>query len=135
MSKNSAKLFAVGSLVAVATGYVAGILTAPKSGKETRKDIKDKTAQSVQQAQKQLKKLNSELSDKLDQAKSQLNSATGRAKDELDRAVRVGGTVNDHVRNTLSSVHEGETGDKELDKAIKDAQKAVDELKAALRNR
>ena len=27
---------------AVAAGFTAGILTAPKSGKETRKDLKDK---------------------------------------------------------------------------------------------
>lgn len=30
----------VGTLVAAAAGLVAGILTAPKSGKETRSDIK-----------------------------------------------------------------------------------------------
>lgn len=32
--------FAVGALVAAAAGFVAGILTAPKSGKETREDLK-----------------------------------------------------------------------------------------------
>lgn len=34
--------FALGALVGMAAGVVAGILTAPKSGKETRADIKTK---------------------------------------------------------------------------------------------
>jgi len=38
MSKNK---FALGALIAAATGFAAGLLTAPKSGKETRNDIKD----------------------------------------------------------------------------------------------
>jgi gas vesicle protein len=33
--------FAIGALLGAAAGFVAGILTAPKSGKETREDIKD----------------------------------------------------------------------------------------------
>ncbi len=32
----------IGIIGAVAAGFTAGILTAPKSGKETRKDLKDK---------------------------------------------------------------------------------------------
>jgi gas vesicle protein len=36
------KRLAIGALFGAAVGVVAGILTAPKSGKETRQDIKDK---------------------------------------------------------------------------------------------
>lgn len=36
---------AVGAIIGAATGVVAGILTAPKSGKETREDIKDKATE------------------------------------------------------------------------------------------
>ena len=38
MSKRS-RNFALGTAVAAAVGYLAGVLSAPKSGKETRKDI------------------------------------------------------------------------------------------------
>lgn len=34
--------FIIGALIAAAAGAVAGILTAPKSGKETRADLKSK---------------------------------------------------------------------------------------------
>lgn len=36
------KKLAIGAIVGAAVGVVAGILTAPKSGKETRDDIKEK---------------------------------------------------------------------------------------------
>ena len=43
MSKDSTgKKVAVGAVVAAAAGFVAGILTAPKSGKETREEVVDK---------------------------------------------------------------------------------------------
>lgn len=37
--------FPLGALVGAAAGLVAGVLTAPKSGKETRKDIVKKSQQ------------------------------------------------------------------------------------------
>lgn len=42
MSKGNGK-FVLGALLGAAAGAVAGILFAPKSGKETRKVIKEKT--------------------------------------------------------------------------------------------
>lgn len=36
--------FAIGALIGVAAGFITGILTAPKSGKETRQDIKEASA-------------------------------------------------------------------------------------------
>lgn len=37
--------FALGAIIGAAAGIVAGLLTAPKSGKETRADIKDKASE------------------------------------------------------------------------------------------
>jgi gas vesicle protein len=37
--------FALGAMIGAAAGIVAGLLTAPKSGKETRSDIKDKATE------------------------------------------------------------------------------------------
>ncbi len=40
MKKDNGKKIAIGTAIGLAAGYVTGILTAPKSGKETRQDIK-----------------------------------------------------------------------------------------------
>jgi gas vesicle protein len=45
--------FALGALIGTAAGVVAGLLTAPRSGKETRADIKGKAAELKQKAVKQ----------------------------------------------------------------------------------
>ena len=41
MNKHGKKGIAIGAVIGAVAGVVAGILFAPKSGKETRKDIKD----------------------------------------------------------------------------------------------
>ena len=133
--KNTTKRFAVGTLLAAAAGYVAGILTAPKSGKETRQDIKETTEKTIQETEKQLKKLHTELSDLLLQAKTRAEKLSGKAKEEMDMAVKATHTVKEKAREILSAVHEGDADDKDLQKAIKDSQKAIDHLKTFLAKR
>jgi len=125
----TAKKFAIGALVAGAAGYVAGILTAPKSGKETRKDIKDATAKTVTEAEKQLKKLHTELNSAISKAKEEATTVKGKAREDLDAAVSKTYAVKEKVREVLSAVHEGKADDKELKKAIDDATKSIDHLK------
>jgi len=133
--KDSTKRFAIGALVAGAAGYVAGILTAPKSGKETRKDIKDTAVRSMQEAEKQLKKLHTELNDTILAAKSEGEKLTGKARDELDAALVVTKAAKEKAREILSAVHDGRAEDRELQKAIKDGQKALSHLKTYMKKR
>ena len=51
MAKTGRKL-AVGTLIGAGIGYLAGILTAPKSGRETRQDIKDATLKAKTEAER-----------------------------------------------------------------------------------
>ena len=46
-----------GTLFVAAAGYVAGLLTAPKSGKETREDIRETIDRSRSETEKKLKEL------------------------------------------------------------------------------
>lgn len=68
MSKKST---IIGVAVAALAGFVTGILTAPKSGKETRKDISDKASKTLEDA-----KLKSE--DAVDYAKDKVLAAKTR---------------------------------------------------------
>lgn len=56
MAKNKLKVLE-GTLVGAALGFVAGIMLAPKSGKELRKDLKKKSADFYKHLGSQLKKL------------------------------------------------------------------------------
>lgn len=125
------KKVAIGAAVTAVAGYVAGILTAPKSGKETRADIKDKAAETYNVAEKELKKLHTELSDVIDEATDKIQSFTHRK--DIDNALAKGRDAKQKARELLSNLHDGEADDKELKKAITDASKAVDHLRNMLR--
>ncbi|HSW75292.1 MAG TPA: YtxH domain-containing protein [Candidatus Saccharimonadales bacterium] len=129
----TAKRVAMGTVIAAAAGYVAGILTAPKSGRETRENIKTKAAQTKTQAEKQLKQLHTELGKVLDQAREQAETARGKAKVEIDAAMDKTRVVKEKARELLSALHEGDADDKDLRKAIDEANKTIAHLRAYLK--
>jgi gas vesicle protein len=128
-----AKRFAVGAVVAAAAGYVAGILTAPKSGKETREDIKETTARAYTVAEKDLKALHTELSKLMDEASKRAEVVKGVAQEDLKKVVATAKIAKEKARELLSAVHEGQADDKDLKKAVDEAKQAVDHLKKYLK--
>jgi gas vesicle protein len=56
--RSNMKRLAMGSALAATAGYLAGVLTAPKSGKETRSDLKGVADKSWAEAEKDLTNLN-----------------------------------------------------------------------------
>lgn len=128
MAKDVGKKVAVGALIAGAVGYVAGVLTAPKSGKDTRKDIKNAAVKAKTEAEKKLKELHSELNSKLTLAKKKGANLTGKAKDEFDKVVDKAGVAKEKAREILSALHEGDAEDPDLKKALADAKEALKNL-------
>lgn len=124
--------FAVGTAVAAGIGYVTGILTAPKSGKETRKDIQNKALQAKQESEKKLKELHDELSTLINTAKTKAKNVEDGTKAELHKALGMAVLAKEKSRNILSALHEGESDDKDLQKAVNDVHKAIDHLKKYL---
>ena len=127
------KKFAIGAVVAAAAGYVAGILTAPKSGKETREDIKDTAVKTYNAAEKELKVLHTELSKLMDEAGKKAGELKGSAEKGLHKAVEGAKVAKEKARELLSAVHEGDADDKDLDNAVKEAKKAAEHLKSFLK--
>lgn len=127
------KRLAIGTAIAGAAGYIAGILTAPKSGKETRKDIKDTADKTISNAEKQLKKAHTELNELLDEAKKRGRDLQGKGKVQLDDVTEKANTAKEKLREVISAVREGEAEDKELQRALNDAQKALKHLRSYLK--
>jgi gas vesicle protein len=124
--------FAVGTAVAAGIGYVAGILTAPKSGKDTRKDIHDTAVKAKTESEKKLKELNNDLTKLIATAKTKAKTAQSGAKSELHKALDVAVGAKEKAREVISAFHEGESEDKDLQKAVTDVNKAIDHLKKYL---
>jgi len=125
------KKLALGAALSALVGYLAGILTAPKSGKETRAAIKNKAEETYVAAEKELKKLHTELSDLIDEVGDRV--ASFRNSKEVNSALDKGRDARQKAREVLSTLHEGEASDKDLRNAIADANKAIEHLRDFLR--
>lgn len=73
--------FVLGALVGAAAGVVAGMLTAPKSGKETRADIKAKAAELKGEAA-------SRANEVKDASTKAVNDVKSKAEDYKERGER-----------------------------------------------
>lgn len=125
-----AKKFALGAVLSAVIGYLAGLLTAPKSGKETRQTIKDKATETYNTAEKELKKLHTELNDAISEVSDRIDSF--RNKKEVGEVLDKGREAKQKAREVLSALHDGEAEDKDLQKAIKDATAAIEHLRTYL---
>ncbi len=132
-SGNATKNVAIGAAFAAAVGFVAGILTAPKSGKETRGDIKAKATETYAAAETELKKLHVELDDIIAEGTERISSLRGKGQISLDEAVEKGKTAKLKATAVLESLQSGEAEDKDLQKAIVEATKAIENLRTYLK--
>lgn len=127
MSKKSTN-FAVGTIIAAGIGYIAGILTAPKSGKETRSDIRRNASKAKTEGEKQLKGLYSDLQDTIDKANQQTLKAKGKATKEYKEAVAKADAAKKKAKLLLSALHDGDADDPNLKAVIKEVSSAKDNL-------
>lgn len=133
-SKNSnLRKVIIGTAVAAAAGYVTGLLTAPKSGKETREDIKEAAKKRREDALKELKHLQSELDKVMDQAKERMGKMSSKAKDELQTALSKARETKEKTGEVISAVRHGDAEDADLKRAIQSAQSSIENLKDYLK--
>ncbi len=131
--RQNLKRIAIGSTVAAAAGYVAGVLTAPKSGKQTRDDIKNAAERSRVQAEKDLKQLHTELDKVIKEAKANNAKLSAKAQKELAELVEKAKDTKEKTREVISAIHEGDAEDKDLARAVKNANLALKHLRSYLK--
>ena len=122
----------IGTLVGVGAGYLTGILTARKSGKETRNDIANTTINAKNQAIKTIKSLQTNLNDLLKEGEELLEITKSSTKESLSKAIDMATKARDNIKDVLIAVKAGSSNDKDLNEAIEEASKAVEHLKSYL---
>jgi gas vesicle protein len=118
MDKKEKKGLAIGAAIGAVFGVIGGILFAPKSGKETRSDIKHAAVTAAD-------KVHAEADELLEKAKS----LTGKASDTAKKHVGEVKHTADNLREVVKSFKAGKASDKDLDSAIKKAKDATASLK------
>jgi gas vesicle protein len=73
-------------LIGLSAGFVLGILFAPKSGKETRKEIKDKSEELVKKSKDSLDEIAGKTKDYVDKSKSKLAELKSRGEDFVGKS-------------------------------------------------
>ncbi len=130
---NKTGKFALGAAIAGVAGYVAGILTAPKSGKETRQDIAKKAGEVKEDAEEQLQKAQTELKDLAAKVQVKSSELSGKAKAEYQAAVVKAKDAQNKTGEVLRAVRKGKAKNPDLDAAIKQVREAKKNLGKYLR--
>lgn len=128
--KNSktVKKVAIGSAIAGAVGYLAGILSAPKSGKQTRQDIADKAVDVKDSAEDQLNELNEELKNLIKNTKDKSVGMGSSARAEYNETLIKAKDAQNKAGEVLKAVKQGGADNPDLDKAIRQAKQAAKNL-------
>lgn len=126
------KKFGVGILVGAVAGVLAGLLTAPKSGKETREDIKNKAKDVKGSAERKLKDAHKELGHLSDEAKSKAKELQGKAKDEMHELSAKAEELKVRVKGAITSIKSGDddNDDATIDQLLKDLSAIKDKVAA-----
>ncbi|MBI5906841.1 YtxH domain-containing protein [Candidatus Saccharibacteria bacterium] len=132
--EQAGKKMAIGAAIAGVAGYLAGILTAPKSGKQTRTDIANKAEDIKEGAAEQLEQLHQELNSLLDKAKTQTIALSAQAREEFNEAVIRAKDAQNKTTHVLKAVKKGEADDPQLNKAVKQAKQAQKNLSKYLKS-
>jgi gas vesicle protein len=109
---------AIGSVIAGGIGYLAGILTAPKSGKQTRKEIADTAENMVKDLEDQLRALSDELKDLIKSTKVKSVALSSGARAEFNEAVVRAKDAQNKATQVLKAAKAGEASDPELTSQI-----------------
>lgn len=123
----------LGAAVAAGAGYIAGILTAPKSGKETRQDIASGASVAQDKAEKQLKSLQGDLSELIKRADTKLKGAKSKAGREYSDALEQAKIAQSKAKMIANAIKHGDAEDPHLQAVIEEAKLAKQNLSRFLK--
>jgi|SRR5579862_2271277 len=132
-SKNVGRKIAFGAALAGVVGYITGVLTAPKSGKETRADISAKAGEVKAGSLDQLEKTHKDLADALKKAQGKTKALGAQARVEFNEAVIRAKDAQNKTSAVIKAIKRGEAEDSDLNKAAKQARQALKNLGRFLR--
>jgi gas vesicle protein len=115
-------------IAGLAAGYALGVLTAPKSGKETRNDIKDAGSKAYKAAEARLKGSYEDLSDVIAKASKQTKKLGTKGHEELDVLLAAAHDAQGRVKQLIASVRRGDATEEQFEDVVIAAQVAKDEL-------
>ncbi|HET9721451.1 MAG TPA: YtxH domain-containing protein [Candidatus Saccharimonadales bacterium] len=128
---------AVSSLVASiagVVGYFTGLLTAPKSGQQTREEIAGKASGIKDGAVVDLQVIEVELKDIIKSTKNKTIGLSSAARSEFDEALVKAKDAHNKAAQVIKAAQKGEATDPDLNKAAKQVRLAIKNLNKFLKS-
>jgi len=119
-----------GTLFGLIAGAVAGLLLAPKSGKETQADIKRKVKLTAGDFQGRLEKMGDEVTGRVDTLKEAAKDLRGEAKEESQELIKRAEVLKQDLR--VSATNLSKRGVETKDSALKDVKLLINEGSAVM---
>ncbi|HET9850626.1 MAG TPA: YtxH domain-containing protein [Candidatus Saccharimonadales bacterium] len=132
--QNTGKKLAAGAALGGIAGYLAGLLTAPKSGAQTRQDLGVKAGGVKSEAENQLQSVADELAQALKSAKTKTATGGAKARADLNEAVIKAKDAQNKASEVLKAVRAGEAANPELNRAVKQGRQALRNLSKYLKS-
>lgn len=132
--KNKRKGLAIGGLLAAAAGFITGILLAPKSGRQTREDIKQTASNLSESASIEAKKLQANLSRLITKAEAKVKQASQTTGKRGQQIISRADKTKADLIAIAKAVKAGKAKDKDLNTAVKKAQEALKALQAYIKD-
>lgn len=117
--------FLKGTIIGAAIGALAGILLAPKSGKETQDDIKRKVKGTYADIQRRLEKMSDEVGGRVDSLKEAARDLKGEAREESQELIRRAEVLKQDLRVSASNL--ADSGVQTKDVAVKQVKQLLNE--------
>lgn len=117
--------FVKGTILGAAIGALAGLLLAPKSGKETREDIKGKVKNTYADVSERLEGMTREMNDRVETLKVAAKELKGEAREESQELIRRAEVLKQDLRISASNL--AETGAQTKDVAMKQVKQLLGE--------
>lgn len=132
MDKNTTKKVVVGVVAGLFAGYVAGLLTAPKSGRETREDLKVLANKAYNQAEARIKDAYSDLNDLVEIGTEKAHEFSAKSREQFNKLSDQAVTAQIKLKTALGTLRnrgDDAIADEDLQAAMESAQDAKDHLK------
>lgn len=122
---------AIGAAVVAGIGYVAGVLTAPRSGWRTRRKLANSASKARVDGEKQLKQLHSDLQGLIKEGDAKIKNS--KASKELKKQLENSKKTKQKAKMIISAIHSGEATDPDLKDMLEEAKKAKTNLSKFLK--
>ena|SRR6266568_2762164 len=117
--------FVKGTILGALVGAVAGVLLAPKSGKETQADLKRKVKETYSDVAGRLQQLSDDVTGQVDHLKEVAKDVSAEAKDESKGLIKRAEVIKQDLR--ISATNLTKEGDKTKNVATENVKALLDE--------